>query len=975
MSKVAYPRPAGAPAGRGPKRVTAGRTDGAAQETPAGPYPLTGRWPLVGRDAETARFAEVLADRWSQGFVVCGPRGSGKSRLVEEFLAAAVAQGYQTVRAATSEAASTVPFGAVAHLLPPDVHPANPVAGFVSVSRALAGTRDRLVVLVDDLDLLDQASVVLMRQLMDVGLIFVIGAIRAGGPASEAVEALPWDAGVHRADLAELGGDAVEDLLRAVLGGPAGRRTLHELFTLSGGNALYLRELVLGALRAGALTSDGTLWELTGDAWRAAASQDPAGDAWRGSAVSRDPAGDVWPVTPRLAELVGARLAAAGEPARPLLEALALCGTLGPLDLAASPRHLIELEQAGLIRASGEGRRVSLTLAHPLYAAVLRARTPLIRRRATLLGQAERIEAHGARRTGDARRAAAWRLAATGTAGADLLLRAAEEACRAGAHTEALGLLAEVPAAERTNAFRLLYGEALLESGRGDEAEAVLAGLREPATDEERRIALRLRARNLFRAGAGTDEALRLNGEALARVPRGAGRDLLLADRAAILTMSGRPAEAVALLDSLPPRAPRDGEATGWLWAATAKATGLALLGRTREAWTLAAAVSASETASGEVVAERTRLTRIRHPAAAALTPLTPLVLAAAEDGRLAEARTLAARGTESLGAGHATGPAARVAGSAAGPGADLGARIGTGHAMWAAAGRARVEWLSGRVASARRWYAEAAALARARGHVRPMRLILSGLCASAAVLGDTEAAQAALDELQAYPATPLFVGEDLLGEAWLAAALGHLAEARTILTAAAAAARDAGRPSAEAMLLTDVARLGGARQVSGRLTELAEVCDGALTEARARLASALAANDPDRLTEAAGTLADMGADLMAAEAATTAAAAWRRDGSPRQAAAATARAMDLRAGCEGAVTPLLATGHETVPLTARERDVALLAAGGVPSKDIARTLVLSVRTVDNHLQKVYTKLGVTTRRDLALVLGGYQKT
>ncbi|MEU8267544.1 helix-turn-helix transcriptional regulator [Sphaerisporangium sp. NPDC049002] len=85
------------------------------------------------------------------------------------------------------------------------------------------------------------------------------------------------------------------------------------------------------------------------------------------------------------------------------------------------------------------------------------------------------------------------------------------------------------------------------------------------------------------------------------------------------------------------------------------------------------------------------------------------------------------------------------------------------------------------------------------------------------------------------------------------------------------------------------------------------------------------------------------------------------------------ARATELRARCEGADTPLLATGHEAVPLTARERDIALLAAGGTPSKDIAQTLVLSVRTVDNHLQKIYTKLGVTTRRDLAHALGGRQ--
>jgi len=57
------------------------------------------------------------------------------------------------------------------------------------------------------------------------------------------------------------------------------------------------------------------------------------------------------------------------------------------------------------------------------------------------------------------------------------------------------------------------------------------------------------------------------------------------------------------------------------------------------------------------------------------------------------------------------------------------------------------------------------------------------------------------------------------------------------------------------------------------------------------------------------------------------------------------------------------------VPLTARERDVAMLAAQGESSKSIAERLYLSVRTVDNHLQNVYGKLGVTGRRELAKAL------
>ena len=51
--------------------------------------------------------------------------------------------------------------------------------------------------------------------------------------------------------------------------------------------------------------------------------------------------------------------------------------------------------------------------------------------------------------------------------------------------------------------------------------------------------------------------------------------------------------------------------------------------------------------------------------------------------------------------------------------------------------------------------------------------------------------------------------------------------------------------------------------------------------------------------------------------------------------------------------------------LTRSEQQTALLAAAGRSNKEIAGELVVSVRTVENHLQRVYEKLGVSGRKEL----------
>jgi DNA-binding CsgD family transcriptional regulator len=52
--------------------------------------------------------------------------------------------------------------------------------------------------------------------------------------------------------------------------------------------------------------------------------------------------------------------------------------------------------------------------------------------------------------------------------------------------------------------------------------------------------------------------------------------------------------------------------------------------------------------------------------------------------------------------------------------------------------------------------------------------------------------------------------------------------------------------------------------------------------------------------------------------------------------------------------------------LTPAELDVIRLVSEGLPNKDIAARLFVSPRTIQSHLTRVYTKLGIASRVQLA---------
>ncbi|MFF2210607.1 LuxR C-terminal-related transcriptional regulator [Streptomyces antibioticus] len=883
-----------------------------------------GPWPLVGRDDALDAVTGALHHPRVRAVLVHGPAGVGKSRLAEECLDRAARSGLRTARAVATAVASAVPLGALAHVIPAGTDLSDPVAGFAAVDAALS--RDgggRLVLLVDDLHLLDATSVMLLRQLMDSGTAVVVGTVRTGVPF-ELSAAFGNDDTVCRIDVEEFRPDEVAGVLRTVLGGPVSAHAVHELHTASGGNALYLRELVLGALRSGALHSDGEVWHLL-----------------KGLGSG----------TARLKELIATRLAHAPRSAVGAVELLALCEPVALTDIeeVAGAEEVLELERHGHIRLVRDHRRHTVVLTHPLYGEVVRASLPELRRKAILLSQAERVEARGARRQDDPLQLASWRLSATGTADPEQLELAAALARHSHDYPQVVRLSRALPADRHTVRNRLLLADALMELGRSAEAEDVLSEADALATTEEDRLAIVLAySTNALwgMAHAGRAQEVTAAHGALLGSPR--VRRILTINEGCIRTAIGRPGSGLELLEELgdAPGSPHD--APVWLGGAAVKTRALQMTGRIGQA--LAWAEHASSLHRGLERRPRRTALAAPHPA----VQQAPVVLALAEDGRLAEARDLG------------LGLYSELVGSEAGL-----------VRMWVAFFLARAEWLAGRVSAARRWYAECIALGRTRHRTRPMREALGGLAAAIALQGDAHGAAETLADLdraddsmaeREYDTSVPSPGR-ALGEAWAMAATGRLEDARVTLLRAADGLEGTGNLSGQGMLLLDVARLGGAAIVADRLAGVAARSDGRLVHAHAELAAALAENDGVALLRLSERLAEMGCELSAAEAAGAAAAAFRRAGNPRSAAGAAVRSAALAEGCEGARTPLLAAAAMTVPLTRREAEIAWLAVSGATSPEIAGHLVLSVRTVNNHLGRVYEKLGVTSRRELARML------
>ena len=233
----------------------------------------------------------------------------------------------------------------------------------------------------------------------------------------------------------------------------------------------------------------------------------------------------------------------------------------------------------------------------------------------------------------------------------------------------------------------------------------------------------------------------------------------------------------------------------------------------------------------------------------------------------------------------------------------------------------------------------------------------------------------------------PAVSGKILVVEGWMQLSAGDRDRARRSFLQAADVYAAGGffLPGVSALL--DAARAGGAAELAERIATSASGMEGDYIDMVRLLSAALGALDggapsvsdrslalPEQFEAAGAAASRIGHHVIAAEAFDHAAGLYVMSGLPREAAAAARVRDEHLAVCGLGRTPSGVTAR-SVLLSGRELEIAKLAADGASNREIAEKLVLSVRTVETHLQRVFAKVGVRRRSDLAGALRGGVET
>ena len=884
--------------------------------------PAEGPWLASGgdRQSERMRWAAharrreldmALAELWRPGVlgvVVAGPPGVGKSFLASGIVAALGAethvQHFHTSATSSSGAYSALGF-LLARVAPAYLEsPLGILLGVEELVRRDAAGR-RTVLLVDTSAPLDEESTGVIAHLLHHETAKLVAVAPRPADLPTDLARLVREGRLRTIQLGTLTPLLTRELLFTLLGGIVSLSAVSSLHEACAGHVLALPSIVRRQIERGNLVSRRGVWTLRG------------------------------PIEPPTAsgadELMRARWAKEPRDVREVIELLAVARRVPLTTLAAvfGVEVVVHMEDAGLVQVDATPQR-GVALAEPRMADIVRERLTQERRR-RLRDMLDRGATPEPGETpADLVAYADWSLDSGAGIGGALLASASGAAVTLADPERALRFAELVPADDAAApAARLHRAQALAQLGCWEEALDALDAIPDGEggdAGEARRVLLRCR---ILRWLPGREEPL----------------DVIAAARAALASSAARgpgASEAVELLE----------RAEFEQLCFTGSYAGLA--DRLRSRWRGHGGSAAFRAACGLMLADVWSATGRADDAVALADSLVRSgpkdVLGVSDAGYavLLESCLLAGqwwRCHDLAGVYAGRGPSQlRLHGG------DVEIGQGLAHLLAGHGERAIGPLLAGTV------HLEDS------GFGGRLSLAYAATALAFAQLGDEPEARVYLDQATAAEHSPSW------RVAWAAGLCIGLAkrwlgdpEGTVLLRALAAEEEAAGRITTACMTLFEATI--ERQEDLGHVEDLAARSRSRLTRLLGAVARGRRLCDPEALLAAADDAAALRLEGIEAHATAQAVDVARELGRSGAAALAQSRLDGL---AERLPSLPVVPRTPALSLTAREREVAGLAARGASNREIAESMGVSVRTVEGHLYQIFTKLGISSRGGLA---------
>ncbi len=868
-----------------------------------------GVWPVVGRDTDADSLAALLGQLPVRAQILTGPPGIGKTALAS-LVAERMPERTAVSIIALSELAA-VPLAAFSPTLTALGLPLEPSGAVPALISRIGRSSGQFVLVVDDAPRLDDVSAAVVYQLVRGFGVPMIATARLGETLPAPLAKLLLEGFAEERRVTGLAVDDIQELLLYRFGANGRRADASRLAGRTQGNPLYVRMLVETADREGAVRVTDGVVEI-----------------------------DDGPTPPGLLQTVDAVIAALDADDR---AALRFASLTQPLDLdtldASSPwpRRVFEALAARGLLINDAGTR-AVRVAHPLLSEGLNALG------SDAAGTRSHAVAHLRSLRDPASRFKAIVLQSEGAGAVDAadLVWAADHAFRSARfeHAAALAQRAAGAAFAPAQRFRAYLVLACAKSSLGelDVADAAFEA------------ALALTETGSMRAGSSTGDAEQAADTSAHEVTWG-DRALLVSRRGEHLAfrrfdVAAAIRAAEKLQASAPPTVAATLDPELRLWRG--------LVGQMHER-------------TGESDGDESPEMRVRGAVASIMTEsMNGRTAAAVEAASLlsdVQARfgvldpfAAAMIGFETYFDLLSRGEHERAVEFAE----QRRATTGEGAGIWTST-VAEHRSYNGRLAEARRLSALAVDQLRWRDPFAIMPLALAIRADLTAKSGDLVGARSLLDAIdpaqRSEPKALLMAAEC---EAWLAYAAGDSARAAALIEAAAEQAMGVGFQLVAAISLGVCIRIGNADRAAGMLEAICEQvpAEMRLYTALRDVAVALRDRIPTSMPTAASALVAGGMAPTALDAVELA-RRMRTDAETRHRLERVAMMA-----ADGVDAPLLQR-RDAPLISQREREVAIAAASRARSREIAERFGVSSRTIENQLQSVYRKLGVSSRDEL----------